>query len=238
MCMICSMLFGQSTDEIVQSDVDTLIWPPFWNGMTHSKVFDVDRIYRVYCSFIRRNMKCLLALVVSLSCVLLLINLSSGAKSSKGPKVTDKVSPKLLSWQLDGPCPLSFAFASFGACTANRLDQNKSGSANLTLSLRLITVTDSVSVWVSGLEFRLSLRVRALPLELVGLVTGSFESRFGTIISGVDLGGIPLSREPQISRRNTRFAGTVIRPGYQFFPRFGDLILGLASSYWPTCLNR
>ena len=47
--------------------------------------------------------------------------------------------------------------------------------------------------------------------------------------SGVDLGGIPLSRAPQISRRNTRFAGTVIRPGYQFLPRFGDLILGLAS---------
>ena len=49
------------------------------------------------------------------------------------------------------------------------------------------------------------------------------------IIRGVDVGGIPLSRAPQISRRDTRFAGTVIRPGYQFLPRFGDLILGLAS---------
>ena len=47
--------------------------------------------------------------------------------------------------------------------------------------------------------------------------------------TGVDHGGIPLSRAHQISRRNTRFAGTVIRPGYQFLPRFGDLILGLAS---------
>ncbi len=49
--------------------------------------------------------------------------------------------------------------------------------------------------------------------------------------SGVDLGGIPLSRAPQISRRNTRFTGAVIRPDYQFLPRFGDLILGLASLY-------
>ena len=49
--------------------------------------------------------------------------------------------------------------------------------------------------------------------------------------TGVDLGGIPLSREPQIFRRNTRYAGTVIRPDYQFLPRFGDLILGLASLY-------
>ena len=47
--------------------------------------------------------------------------------------------------------------------------------------------------------------------------------------SGVDLGGIPLSRAPQIFRRNTRFAGTVIRPDYQLLPRFGDPILGLAS---------
>ena len=47
--------------------------------------------------------------------------------------------------------------------------------------------------------------------------------------SGVDLGGIPLSRTPQIFRRNTRFAGTVIRPEYQLLPRFGDPILGLAS---------
>ena len=45
------------------------------------------------------------------------------------------------------------------------------------------------------------------------------------VVAGVDLGGIPLSRAPQISRRDTRFAGTVIRPGYQFLPRFGDLIL-------------
>ena len=47
--------------------------------------------------------------------------------------------------------------------------------------------------------------------------------------AGVDLGGIPLSRAPQIFRRNTRFAGTVIRPDYQLLPRFGDPILGLAS---------
>ena len=46
--------------------------------------------------------------------------------------------------------------------------------------------------------------------------------------AGVDLGGIPLSRAPQILRRNTRFAGTVIRPDYQLLPRFGDPILGLA----------
>ena len=48
-------------------------------------------------------------------------------------------------------------------------------------------------------------------------------------ISGVDLGGIPLSRAPQILRRNTRFAGTIIRLDYQLLPRFGDPILGLAS---------
>ena len=47
--------------------------------------------------------------------------------------------------------------------------------------------------------------------------------------TGVDLGGIPLSRAPQILRRNTRFAGTVIRPDYQLLPRFGEPILGLAS---------
>ena len=42
--------------------------------------------------------------------------------------------------------------------------------------------------------------------------------------AGVDLGGIPLSRAPQIFRRNTTFAGTVIRPDYQLLPRFGDPI--------------
>ena len=47
--------------------------------------------------------------------------------------------------------------------------------------------------------------------------------------AGVDLGGIPLSRAPQIFRRNTRFAGTVIRPDYQLLPRFGDPLLWLAS---------
>ena len=52
---------------------------------------------------------------------------------------------------------------------------------------------------------------------------------FDLAIAGVDLGGIPLSRAPQIFRRNTRFAGTVIRPDYQLLPRFGDPILGLAS---------
>ena len=35
--------------------------------------------------------------------------------------------------------------------------------------------------------------------------------------SEVYLGGIPLSRAPQIFRRNIRFVGTVIRPDYQFF---------------------
>ena len=44
--------------------------------------------------------------------------------------------------------------------------------------------------------------------------------------SGVDLGGIPLSRAPQIFRRNTRFAGTVIRPDYQLLPRFGTRFWG------------
>ena len=60
-----------------------------------------------------------------------------------------------------------------------------------------------------------------------------------SIISGVDLGGIPLSRAPQIFRRNTRFAGTVIRPDYQLLLRFGDPILGLTSLDWPvpTCLK-
>ena len=38
--------------------------------------------------------------------------------------------------------------------------------------------------------------------------------------TGVDLGGIQLSRAPQIFRRNTRYAGTVICPDYQFLPRF------------------
>ena len=52
---------------------------------------------------------------------------------------------------------------------------------------------------------------------------------------GVDLGGIPLSRAPQIFRRNTRFAGTVIRPDYQLLPRFGDPILVRASIIRLTC---
>ena len=58
-------------------------------------------------------------------------------------------------------------------------------------------------------------------------------------MAGVDLGGIPSSWAPQIFRRNTTFAGTVIRPDYQLLPRFGDPILGLASLDWPvpTCLN-
>ena len=38
--------------------------------------------------------------------------------------------------------------------------------------------------------------------------------------TGVDLGGIPLSRAPQIFRRNIRFSGTIIWPDYQFLPRF------------------
>ena len=47
--------------------------------------------------------------------------------------------------------------------------------------------------------------------------------------TGVDLGGIPLSRPLQIFRRNTRFVRTVIRPDYQFLPRFGDPMIVLAS---------
>ena len=43
---------------------------------------------------------------------------------------------------------------------------------------------------------------------------------------GVDHGGILLSQAPQIFRRNTRFAGTVIRPDNQVLPRFGGLVLG------------
>ena len=49
--------------------------------------------------------------------------------------------------------------------------------------------------------------------------------------AGVDLGGIPLSRAPQIFRRNTRFARTVIRPDYQLLPRIVDLGLGLGPLY-------
>ena len=49
--------------------------------------------------------------------------------------------------------------------------------------------------------------------------------------AGVDLGGIPLSRAPQIFRQNTRFARTVIRPDYQLLPRIGDLGLGLGPLY-------
>ena len=58
---------------------------------------------------------------------------------------------------------------------------------------------------------------------------GSKLLRQNKMKTGVDLGGIPLSRAPQILRRNTRFAGTVIRPDYQLLPQFGDPILGLAS---------
>ncbi len=50
-------------------------------------------------------------------------------------------------------------------------------------------------------------------------------------LPGVDLGGIPLSRTSQIFRRNSRFAGTVIRPDYQLLPRFGDQIVRLASLF-------
>ena len=41
--------------------------------------------------FLRRNMKGLIGSVTLLSCILLLVNASSGTKA-KGPKVTDKVS--------------------------------------------------------------------------------------------------------------------------------------------------
>ena len=65
--------------------------------------------------------------------------------------------------------------------------------------------------------------------QRMGCVEGRYDSQHMGCIAGVDLGGIPLSRTPQILRRNTRFAGTVIRPDYQLLPRFGDPILGLAS---------
>ena len=39
-------------------------------------------------------------------------------------------------------------------------------------------------------------------------------SMYVCLFAGVDLDGIPLSRAPQIFRRNTRFAGTVIRPSF------------------------
>ena len=54
-------------------------------------------------------------------------------------------------------------------------------------------------------------------------------SQDSAALSVVDLGGIPLSRAPQIPKRNTRVAGAVIRPDYQFSPRFEDLIFRLAS---------
>ena len=44
---------------------------------------------------------------------------------------------------------------------------------------------------------------------------GPLPSYSRPIYPGVDLGGIPLSRTPQVFRRNTRFTGTVIRPDYQ-----------------------
>ena len=60
--------------------------------MTPSGVFDVGSVCRgCCCAFYRRNMKFLVGSVVLLSCLLLLINASGGAKA-KGPKVTDKVS--------------------------------------------------------------------------------------------------------------------------------------------------
>ena len=55
--------------------------------------------------------------------------------------------------------------------------------------------------------------------------------------TGVNLGGIPLSRAPHIFRRNTRFAGTVIRPDYHFLPRFVELILWLAPTV-RTCTRK
>ncbi len=84
-------------------------------------------------------------------------------------------------------------------------------------------------------DFANALKEYELALEIfINILQGE------KLLSGVDLGGIPLSRAPQIFRQDTRFAGTVIRPDYQLLPRFGDPILGLASLDWPvpTCLNR
>ena len=71
----------------------------------------------------------------------------------------------------------------------------------------------------------------------IALVWANLSALQISLMAVVDLGGIPLSRAPQIFRRNTRFAGTVIRPDYQLLPRFWDPILGLASIDWPvpTC---
>ena len=70
---------------------------------------------------------------------------------------------------------------------------------------------------------RMAAKKEGLGLSSVHMNTRQYKKECGT---GVYLGGIPLSRAPQIFRRNTRFAGTVIRPDYQFLPRFGDFFLG------------
>ena len=62
--------------------------------------------------------------------------------------------------------------------------------------------------------------------NIVSLIVVDLENMLYDLCSltqspGVDLGRIPLSRAPHIFRRNTRFAGTVIRPDYQFFRDFG-----------------
>ena len=97
-------------------------------------------------------------------------------------------------------------------------------------------VFDSIEEWAS--KWQLKFHPKKCKTMRIGdkypKYNYTMTAEVGTILqleetAGVDLGGIPLSRAPQISRRNTRFAGTVIRPGYQFLPRFGDLVLSLAS---------
>ena len=56
------------------------------------------------------------------------------------------------------------------------------------------------------------MRIRMVLFDIEYGLVAYFEG----IIPGVYLGGIPLSRAPQIFRRNTRFALTGIRPDYQF----------------------
>ena len=65
------------------------------------------------------------------------------------------------------------------------------------------------------------------PAWCVFLLTCSTKAVFvgRRYMSGVDLGGIPLSRAPQIFRRNTIFAGTVIRPDYQFLQGIAAILV-------------
>ena len=87
------------------------------------------------------------------------------------------------------------------------------------------------SCYVKKIYGTFGVQMRAYGQKLVKFCTHthtrlSYSSIDEIVLAGVDLGGIPLSRAPQFFRRNT---STVIRPDYQLLPRFGDLILGLAS---------